>query len=40
VISSTRFFGGFGLVIAAAAAAILAQVLTGEPGSVIGASFI
>ena len=39
VISSTRFFRGFGPVIAAVAAAILAQVLAGGLGSVMGASF-
>ena len=39
VISSAGFFRGFGPVIAAAAAAILAQVLAGGPGSVTGAGF-
>ena len=39
VISSAGFFGGFGPIVAAAAAAILAQVLAGGPGSVTGASF-
>ena len=39
VISSAGFFGGFGPVVAAAAAAILAQVLAGGPGSVTGAGF-
>ena len=40
VISSAGFFGGFGPVVAAAAAAILAQVLAGGPGSVTGPEYI
>ena len=39
VISSAGFFGGFGPVIDAAAAAILAQVLAGEPGVITEAGF-
>ena len=39
VISSTRFFGGFSLIITTAAAAILAQILASRPKSIIGASF-
>ena len=39
VISSTKFFRGFSLVIAIAAAVILAQVLTGRLKSITGASF-
>ena len=39
VISSTRFFGGFSLIIAIVVAAILAQVLAGRLGGIIGASF-
>ena len=39
VISFIRFFRGFSPVIATAAMAILAQVLAGGLGSVIGPSF-
>ena len=39
VISFTRFFRGFGLVIVIAAAVILAQILAGGLESIIGASF-
>ena len=39
VISSTRFFGGFSLVIAIVIAAILTQVLTSGPESITGANF-
>jgi len=40
VISSARFFGGFGPVIDAIVTAILAQVLAGKPGGVAGAGFV
>ena len=40
MISSAGFFGGFGPVVDAAAAAILAQVLAGKPGGVAGAGFV
>ena len=40
VISSAKFFRGFGLVIDIAAAAILAQVLASKPGGIVGAGFV
>ena len=39
MISSAKFFRGFSLIVVTAAAAILAQVLAGGPGSVTRASF-